>query len=293
MCEFSPIINRFVYFVLLFRKKDFKNSQTESNTLFLKENESYDLLFLGISHARNFSRYGNHEKIETILNKKIINLGQGSGNCSINEQLFYLDYFYSEGNTTDEVCIVLTPPMLSSETLPVASNTFQNEVFNFNFLFNYMLFESQNKSERIINYLQSKFSKSWLNLQPDLTNGRFDSLINIDVVKVKEGFELAYGETLNYQQFEKSCLQVEKIIQLAQKNNSKVTLFIPPALFGKWPEHNQTIMFLKKIEKKYNCKWADFSESIFFPNYYYDHHHLNTNGVIYFTRYYFKSLMNE
>lgn len=274
-------------------KRNFKNSQTESNTLILGKNEKYNLLLLGISHARNFSRYDNHTKIEKILQKKIINIGQGGGFCSINEQLFYLDYFYSEGNTTDEVCIVLTPPMLSSETLPVASNTFQNEVFNFNFLFNYMLFESQNKSERIINYLQSKFSKSWLNLQPDLTNGRFDSLINIDVVKVKEGFELAYGETLNYQQFEKSCLQVEKIIQLAQKNNSKVTLFIPPALFGKWPEHNQTIMFLKKIEKKYNCKWADFSESVFLPNYYYDHHHLNTNGVIYFTRYYFKSLMNE
>ena len=112
-------------------KRNFKNSQTESNTLIIKENEKFDLLLLGISHARNFSRYGNHEKIEKILQKKIINIGQGSGFCSINEQFFYLDYFYSEGNKTDEVCIVLTPPMLSSETLPIASNTFENEIFDF------------------------------------------------------------------------------------------------------------------------------------------------------------------
>lgn len=274
-------------------KRNFKNSQTESNTLIIKENEKFDLLLLGISHARNFSRYGNHEKVEKILQKKIINIGQGSGFCSINEQFFYLDYFYSEGNRTDEVCIVLTPPMLSSETLPIASNTFENEIFDAKFLYNYMLFESENKNERITNYLQSKFSKSWLNLKPDLTQGNFDSLVNIDIAKVKEGFKLAYGETLNFEQFEKSCLQVEKIIQLAQKNNSKVTLFIPPALFGKWQEHNETITFLQKIKKKYNCRWMDFSESISFPYYYYDHHHLNTNGVVYFTEYYLKQLITE
>ena len=156
-----------------------------------------------------------------------------------------------------------------------------------------MLFESQNKSERITTYIQSKFSKSWLNLKPDLTKGNFDSLVNVDVTKVKEGFKLAYGETLNFEQFEKSCLQVEKIIQLAQKNNSKVTLFIPPALFGKWKEHNETITFLQKVKKSYNCRWIDFSESVPFPNYYYDHHHLNTNGVLYFTEYCLKQLITK
>ena len=107
-----------------------KNSQTESNTLIIPENNKFDLLFLGISHARNFSRYGNHEKIEKALDKKIINLGQGSGYCGINEQLFYLDYFYNKNNTTKDIIIVLTPSMLTSEKLPIASNTFDNEIFD-------------------------------------------------------------------------------------------------------------------------------------------------------------------
>lgn len=272
--------------------KNFKNSETESNTLIIKENNHYDLLFLGISHARNFSRYGNHEKLENILNKKIINLGQGSGNCSINEQFYYLDYFYNNGNEVDQVCIVLTPPMLSSKTLPIASSTFENEVFDTKFLFNYLNFSSESKSERIVRYLQSKFSKKWINLKPDKTIGKFESLIKVDVSKVKEGFKLAYGKSVNYDQFNRSCKQVEEIIQLAQLHNSEVKLFIPPALFGKWLEHNETIAFLEKIEKKYNCKWIDLSESVSLPSMYYDHHHLNTEGVVYFTNQFLKPFIN-
>ena len=273
--------------------KGFKNSQTESNTLFLKENESYDVLFLGISHARNFSRYGNHERIEAILNKKIANLGQGSGNCSINEQLFYLDYFYKTGNSTKQVCIVLTPPMLSSETLPVASNTFNKEKFSIPFFTNYLWFKSENKKERIVNYLQSKFSKEWLELKPDNKIGNFQKLQYIDSSKINSGMQLAYGEQINFEQFNQTCSQVETIIQLAQKNNSKVLLFIPPALFGKWKEHNETLQFLKRVEKQYNCKVEDYSESVLLPELYYDHHHLNTNGVIYFTENFLKPFINE
>ena len=147
-------------------KRDFKNSETESNTLIIKENTHYDLLFLGISHARNFSRTGNHERVEKNLNKKILNLGQGSGKCSINEQLFYLDYFYSKGNTTDKICIVLSPPMLSSTTLPLASTTFDNEIFDISFFSKYLFFNAENKSERLLNYVQSKFSKNWISMKP-------------------------------------------------------------------------------------------------------------------------------
>lgn len=272
--------------------KNFKNSETESNTLIIKENKEYDLLFLGISHARNFSRYGNHEKVEKILTRKIINIGQGSGNCGINEQLYYLDYFYNKGNKVDQVCIVLTPPMLSSKALPIASSTFEKEIFDTKFLYHYLNFSSENKSERIIRYLQSKFSKEWINLKPDKTMGQFEALKKADASKVAEGFKLAYDETANQDQFKKSCNQVEQIIKLAQQHNSDVKLFIPPALFGKWLEHNETIVFLKKMEKKYNCKWADLSESVSLPNLYYDHHHLNTSGVVYFTNQFLKPFIN-
>src|SRR5690606_6156957 len=77
------------------KRNDFKNDQTESNTLIMEKNKNYDLAFLGISHARNFSRYRNHERLERFLNKKILNLGQGASSCGANEQLFYLKYAYN------------------------------------------------------------------------------------------------------------------------------------------------------------------------------------------------------
>ena len=271
--------------------REFKNSQTESNTLIIKSDRKYDLMFMGISHARNFSRYNNHEIVERILNKKIINIGQGGGVCSINEQLFYLQYFYSKGNKVDTVALILTPSMLTSEKLPLASNTFNKEVFDLSFLYQYLLFDGENKYQRIIEYSKSKLTKEWLNLKPDYTIGRFDSLKKMDKLAVEKGILLARQQNINIERFKKSCFQVKEIVELAKRNNSKVVLIIPPALFGKWPEHNQVSDFAKKIKEKYGIHFYDFSESVLKPQYYYDHHHLNTRGIEYFTDFYLKPVL--
>ncbi|MGE8339814.1 MAG: hypothetical protein ACN6OI_02180 [Flavobacterium sp.] len=271
--------------------KNFKNSQTESNTLIIKSDRKYDLLFMGISHARNFSRYENHKIVEEILNKKMINIGQGGGGCGINEQLFYLQYFYSKGNKADTVVLILTPSMLTSEKLPVASNTFDKEIFDLNFLYQYLFFDSENKYQRITGYSQSKLEKEWINLKPDYTVGKFDSLTKMDKLAVEKGILLARQQNINIERFEKSCFQVEEIIKLAEKNNSKVVFIIPPALFGKWPEHNLVSNYAKKMEGKHGIKFYDFSQAILIPQYYYDHHHLNTKGVRYFTTAYLRPII--
>jgi len=270
--------------------KNFKNSQTESNTLIIKSNRKYDLIFIGISHARTFSRWGNHEIVEKILNKKIINIGQGSGICGINEQLFYLQYFYSKGNKVDTIALVLTPPMLTSEELAIASNTFNLEVFDLNFLYQYLMFDSENKCQRIMEYSQSKLRSKWIDLIPDHKIGKTDSLIKIDRINV-DRILLARQKNIDIERFKKSCYQVEKIIKLAERNNSKVVLMIPSALFGKWPGHNQTSDFAKKMKIKYKINFYDFSESVFKPEYYSDHHHLNTKGIKYFTNIYLKPVI--
>ncbi|WP_431243033.1 hypothetical protein ACQ9BO_25860 [Flavobacterium sp. P21] len=270
--------------------RNFKNSQTESNTLIIKSYHKYDLMFMGISHARTFSRWGNHEVVEKILNKKIINIGQGSGICGINEQLFYLQYFYSKGNKVNTIALVLTPPMLTSEESPIASNTFNLEVFDLNFLYQYLMFDSENKSQRIIEYSQSKLRSKWIDLMPDHKIGKIDSLTKIDRAKV-DGNLLSWQKNINVERFKKSCYQVEKIIKLAERNNSKVVLTIPPALFGKWPGHNQASDFAKRMMKKHKINFYDFSEAVLIPGYYSDHHHLNTKGIKYFTNIYLKPIL--
>ena len=151
----TTIILIITIFSQIVENRHFLNYQTESNLLVFDKNVNYDILFMGISHARNFSRHKNQLRIEEITNKKVANIGQGGGACGVNEQLFYLDYFYFQNNTAKQIIYVLSPPMVFSETLPIASNTFNYESFELLFLIKYLNFDSENKYQRILSYLRS------------------------------------------------------------------------------------------------------------------------------------------
>lgn len=272
------------------KSRHFENYETESNLLVLKSNEEYDLLFMGISHARNFSRHKNHLRIEDILEKKMINIGQGGGRCGINEQLYYLDYFYRKGNTTPIVVYIISPPLFFSETLPIASSTFDREPFELDFFLNYLFFKTENKKERLTSYIQSKLDPRWLSYKPYSRDSKDGKLDSVDFKKVEAGQQMVYKDTMAFRRFEKSTERVEETIKLAIERESKVILLIPPALFGKWKGHEEVEKFAKRMQKLNGVQYFDFSESVLSPEYYYDHHHLNTKGVIYFTENFLKPI---
>ena len=277
---------------IIVEKRDFANHETESNLLIIEKEKQYDVVMMGISHARNFSRHNNHNRVESILNKEILNLGQGNGACGINEQQFYLDYFYSKKNKASKVVFFISPPLLFSETLPVASNTFDYEPFKIDFFFKYLSFPSENKTERIFSYLQSKFSSSWVKHHPESSEAKLEKLDSLDISVAKAGQNSAYNDTESFERFEKSCSQLKKTIQLALKNQSEVVLIVPPALFGKWKGHQYLTNIAENIAQQEKVQFYDFSEAVFIPAYYYDHHHLNTEGVIYFTEKFLKPVIN-
>jgi len=77
-----------------------------------------------------------------------------------------------------------------------------------------------------------------------------------------------------------------KIVETCQKNNAKLILIIPPATFGKWPGHEEILAAIEPYKNAYDIKVLDFSEIIMKKEYYYDHHHLNANGVkLFWTEY--------
>lgn len=268
------------------KNRQFKNYETESNLLAMNHNEEYDILFMGISHARNFSRHKNHLRVEDLLDKKIINIGQGGGRCGINEQLFYLDYFYNAGNKASTVVYIISPPLFFSETLSVASNTFDNEPFNLKFFTNYLFFRTENKKERLTSYLQTKLEQPWLSYLPSSKDAQTEKLDSVDFEAIAAGQKMVYQDSIAWNRFNKSVERVEETIRLAIKNKSKVILAIPPALFGKWKGHSSVEEFAKQMQKLEGVEYYDFSESVLIPAYYYDHHHLNTNGVVYFTEHF-------
>ena len=274
------------------KNRKFKNYETESNLLVMNNNEGFDILFMGISHARNFSRHKNHLRIENILDKKIINIGQGGGQCGINEQLFYLNYFYDLDNTTSTVVYIISPPLFFSETLPIASNSFDREPFELQFFLDYLFFKTENKQERLTSYLQTKLTRLWLSYKPNSKDSYDEKLDSIDFKVVSAGQKLVYNDSVAFNRFNRSIDRVDETIQLALNNHSNVILVIPPALFGKWKGHYRVEEFAKRMQKLDGVEYYDFSESVLVPEYYYDHHHLNTNGVVYFTENFLKPILN-
>ena len=296
------IISYFLFLVLLIligaqltsnpvKKRNFKNFETESNLLMLKENKKYDFLFMGISHARNFSRHKNHLRLDTILDMSFINIAQGGGLCGVNEQYFYLKYFYQNRNKTNQVVYILSPPMLFHEGLPLASKTFDFEPFEFDFFFNYLFFNSRNRTQRLYSYVNSKYTLEWKNHQPKSFTKKQMYLSKLDSAKVTDGLNSTHKKGLANWQFDRSSVIVDQTIQLINDNNSSCILIIPPALFGKWNGHNETLEFAEKMKEKYGVKVYDYSEIILDPKYYYDHHHLNSDGVVFFAQNYLKLIL--
>ncbi|MEH0156171.1 hypothetical protein V6R21_18625 [Limibacter armeniacum] len=274
--------------------KEFNNGSTESNTLVFHENEQYDLMISGISHARFFSRYQHHQIVEGLLDKKMINIGQGSNICGVNEQYFYLRFFLDQGNTTRQLVYFLSPPMLYSETLPIASNTFDYERFDFSFLWAYLNSESENKRQRIFSYIKSKLKPSWLFHNGSKQNGIYNKLDKIDQDVVKKGFIEAYGENgPSNDRFLKSCKVLEEEIIFCQKHGISFAFVIPPALFGKWPGHQEVVKFAERMHQQYSIQYYDHAEAVLEPTLYKDHHHLNTEGIKYYTAHYLKDIINE
>jgi hypothetical protein len=274
-------------------KRGFQIYEAESNLFFIHNKEHFDLVILGISHARNFSRSKNHIRLERNLGLEITNFGLGEGRCGVNEQDYYLRYFYRRNNTADKVIYVISPPMFFSKELPVASNTFDREPFRLDFFLPYLFYPSQNKGERLLSYVRSKFSDDWYVYKPWSLNEKVDSLSGINWDVVRNGEKLVYGDSLDMEPFDISTKRVEKTIDLALKNNSEVVLMVMPALFGKWMGHEEVDRFAKEMAKKDGVEYYDFSTSIKDPSLYYDHHHLNSKGMDYFVNEYLLELLTE
>lgn len=274
------------------KRKGFKNHETDSNTLVMKEGEHFNWIISGVSHARALSRDKNHLQVESILQRSVINIAQGRRTCGLNEQFFYLKYFISRQNTVDKLVYLLSPHTLFSEVLPIASNTFEKEEFDTYFFLQYLFFPSENKYQRIMNYVQSKPRMSWIKLAPFSHESMALTVTDLDSKRVQAGLKNVYTHGLNPARYQKSCELLEKEIQFCEDNQIEVNFVIPPSLFGKWPGHELVLAFINQMDKKYDINFYDFSESIQEPKYFYDYHHLNTEGVIYFSKHCLSQLLD-
>jgi hypothetical protein len=274
-------------------RQDFQNWETESNTLVMGQGEHYDLMISGISHARNLSRHRNHQRLERILGRSIINIGQGLGLCGVAEQAFYLRYFLAQGNTVDTLLYVLSPPLMFSEALAQNPRTFEYEPFAWDFWWGYADFSSENKLQRQFHYLRSKLDPRWLLTRPASRPRNDDRLPRLDSAEMRAGFRLAYGDSLDQRRFARSRERLREQVDFARAQGIEVCFVIPPAVFGRWPGHEQVLAFLQAMQQRHGTPYLDCAEALREPRYYYDHHHLNTEGVQWFARHCLLDLWEE
>lgn len=274
-------------------KRGFKNWETESNLLFLKNDQHYNLLFMGISHARNLTRHHNHQRIEKILNKSICNIAQGWDDDGMHVQYLYLRYFYSLGNSADTLVFFASPILFYSDYLDNNPLSYASEPVKPAFFWLNVTNGGDNKWQQLFYYIRNKFSPIWLNTIPLNDTAETKALTKPDGAAVAAGLKDAYRDGMTQQIFEKKCDDLKNIVKLAQAHHSIVIFILPPALFGTWPGTGQVIDYLKQLQPIYNTTYYDFSESVKDPSMYYDHHHLNTKGVVYFTQNYLKLVLGK
>jgi len=260
---------------------NYANSETEANLPILKENTQYDVLMLGISHARIFSRHRNHERFEAATGKSMINLSQGGGFGGLDNQLLHLNYFLKKGNTAGDMVIVLSPMLMFNRNTDRTRVAFEREPFDYEFLRFVAENGVENRYQQLGYYIRSKLFWTWITTRPT-TLERMDKQIDgLDSAAMARTMPGAYPYGLDPKQFVDRSAIADSIFRIAHTNGMRINVVMPASLFGKWPGHEETMMWLNSVRDAYDIRIVDLSERwVMRTEYFYDHHHLNTDGVM-------------
>jgi hypothetical protein len=248
--------------------------EAEANLFAINDDQKYDKLILGISHGRNFSRGVHHQLFES-KKGKTMNLAIGEGLNGMEIQKLYAEYFFMKGNKVDSLYYILSPTLFYTNIHDQSDIAYYQEPIKLDFIFHVLKNGNDRKFNQLKTYLKSKLSHHWWGQNKKTISENTKRLSALDSMEVSHGFDIAYPFGLNDTIFQERAIVFEETLMLFEKNKVKVKMILPPALFGKWPGHEKLVKYL--MTKELNI--LDLSESILEPRLYYDHHHLNTEGI--------------
>lgn len=261
-------------------RQSYTNAETEANLWIMGDSLEYDIVLLGISHARIFSRHRNHERFEAITGTRMINLSQGGGYGGLENQQLFLEYFLKRENHAKQAWIVLSPMLMYNRAMDRTRVAFEREPFAFDFFRYVALHGSENRFNQLTYYLRSKLFWNWITSKPSSLDRMDKHIDGLDSAAMARTIPFAYPKGLDEGELANRQIVLEGLFQTLQAQKMEIVVVLPAALFGKWPGHDRIVEKLSDLQARYNFELYDFSERYTMQTrYFYDHHHLNTEGV--------------
>jgi len=264
----------------------YSNSQTGSALFIIPKNTKVDILIMGSSHAGIFADAGNHERVEKILNKKVVNVSKAAAGI-VPEKLF-LEYFFRHGNSTKEILYIIEPAIFYSSVWNESNFFLENEPLYADFF--WLSLREGIDNDVLVNYLKSKFSLFWATWRKPLKNNiETYSLDAVSNEAIQKRLNFLYPDGQNEIVFDKYKVKLAEVIDIAKANNAKLTFIYPPTLLGDAPGSER----LTQEISYYEARLFDFTNEIIDPSLYSDHDHLNTAGVVRFTTDYLVTIFSS
>lgn len=269
-----------------------QNWNTETNLPLIGTRTYYDLIFLGTSHARIFSRFQNHERVEKTLGKSLINLAQGYERGGARSQQMYFLYFYEQQNFANTLVYFVDPFIFYRKRMDANPEIYTNEPFNHDF---YNVLKENDTPKEILNFYLTKEQKG---LRPTIYP-EFDKTYqgaqanDLQQEQFEERIRFLYEDSYDKSQFDQTFANLTQTFRVAREHGMRVVVIIPTTLLPEQKGDKLVYAALEKGSKDGLYEYYNFAHAIKDTSLYYDTDHLNTEGVLLFTNQYLKPILEK
>lgn len=257
---------------------------TDSRLLVMPQNEEFDTVILGSSHAYLLSRFKRHHEIlEGTLGMRVMNLAMPTGG-GLTPAKFYLEEFFAAGNRTRNVVYLIEPFVFFNAGTNEAHKFVYFEPFQWRFFLRLVM--NRFDVRQILTYVRSKFSPDWFLQRPERLDEDYISLEGkpVDPALVARRMETLYMGPPREENFLRFSREFECILDRCREEHCRVYLISVPTLIGHEPGQPRMQQYLDELRKRYDLTYVDFTDALKDGRYYRNLDHLNTPGVEAFVR---------
>jgi hypothetical protein len=257
-------------------RQTFTNGTTESNLLMMPSGTDFDMVMLGSSHGRNFSRDGNHERVEEALQGRFCNLSLGNGGGLV-PALASLSVFYARRNSAAHVVYLIDAWVFNARVFNEAHGFAQTEPLALDLL--YYLVQGGMDPSALRDYLSSKLGLRWLRTNPRLVDLKAP-VQSIDPVSVELRLKVLYPEGVDSVTVGRYTDVLRQVVRLADRHGSRVWLVRPPTLLGEEPGSAMLTKLLEGLRAQFpQVEVLDTSTGFTELSLFEDLDHLNSAGM--------------